>query len=56
MSDQDFRDMTYWKATRPDGTDFYTGEVDYAAALTSGVASAPRPCDRAWDGHGYHPT
>ena len=29
--------MTYWKATRTDGTDFRTGTVDYAAALTSGV-------------------
>ena len=37
MSDQDFRDMTYWKATRLNGTDFHTGTVDYAAALTSGV-------------------
>src|SRR5574343_2028158 len=26
----------YYKATRPDGTDFYTGTVNYAAALTSG--------------------
>jgi hypothetical protein len=29
-------DMTYWKATRLNGTDFYTGTVDYAAALASG--------------------
>ncbi len=27
---------TFWKATRPDGTDFYTGTIDYAAALASG--------------------
>ena len=26
----------YYKATRPDGTDFHTGTVDYAAALDSG--------------------
>jgi hypothetical protein len=26
-----------YKATRPDGTDFYTGTVDYGAALTSGA-------------------
>ena len=26
----------FFKATRHDGTDFYTGEVDYGAALTSG--------------------
>lgn len=29
-------DQTFWKATRPDGTDFYSGTIDYAAALTSG--------------------
>ncbi len=28
--------MTYYKATRPDGTDFYSGTIDYAAALASG--------------------
>ena len=22
-------DMTYWKATQPDGTDFHTGTVDW---------------------------
>ena len=27
---------TCFKATRPDGTDFYTGKIDYAAALASG--------------------
>lgn len=27
---------TYFKATRPDGTDFYSGTVDYAGALASG--------------------
>lgn len=27
---------TYYKATRPDGTDFYTGTVNYAGALASG--------------------
>ena len=26
----------FYKATRPDGTDFYSGLVDYAAALASG--------------------
>ena len=29
-------DETFWKATRPDGTDFYTGTIDYAAACESG--------------------
>jgi hypothetical protein len=28
--------ITYYKATRPDGTDFQTGTIDYAAALSSG--------------------
>jgi hypothetical protein len=27
--------MTFYKATRPNGTDFYTGDIDYAEALTS---------------------
>ena len=27
---------TYYKATKPDGTDFYTGTINYAAALESG--------------------
>ena len=27
---------TYYKATRPDGRDFYTGTIDYGAALLSG--------------------
>ena len=27
---------TYYKATRPDGTDFYSGDIDYGAALLSG--------------------
>ena len=48
MSDQDFRDMTYWKATRLNGTDFHTGTVDYAAALTSGVPATVAP-DSGWD-------
>jgi hypothetical protein len=34
---------TYYKATRPDGTDFKTGTIDYAAALASGeVIRHPR--------------
>ena len=48
MSDQDFMDMTYWKATRLNGTDFHTGTVDYAAALTSGVPATVAP-DSGWD-------
>ncbi len=34
---------SYFKATRPDGTDFYTGTVDYAAALASGVPVEASP-------------
>jgi len=29
--------VTYFKATRPNGTDFYSGTIDYAAALASGA-------------------
>lgn len=29
--------MTYFKATRPDGTDFYTGQIHYASALETGI-------------------
>ena len=28
--------MKYYKATRPNGTDFYTGSIDYAAACGTG--------------------
>jgi hypothetical protein len=36
--------MRYYKATRPDGTDFRTGRIDYAAALASGeVIRHPAP-------------
>ena len=28
--------LTYYKCVRPDGTDFHTGTIDYAAALASG--------------------
>ena len=37
----------YYKATRPNGTDFYSGTIDYAAALASGEpVTAPGPeCD-----------
>jgi hypothetical protein len=42
----------YYKATRPDGTDFRTGTVDYAAALASGEpVTHPAPHDR--DASGY---
>ena len=47
-------DVTYWKATRPDGTDFHTGTVDYAAALASGVpVTAPASDDCGFPGPGW---
>jgi hypothetical protein len=33
----------YWKAVRPDGTDFHTGTVDYAGALATGKPVARKP-------------
>ena len=39
---------TYYKATRPDGTDFRSGTVDYAAALASGEVIR-HPAKREWD-------
>ena len=39
---------TYYKATRLDGTDFYTGSVDYVAALTSGKRVRVRTPVRAY--------
>jgi hypothetical protein len=42
----------YYKATRPDGTDFHTGTVDYGAALASSEPiTHPAPHDR--DASGY---
>jgi hypothetical protein len=42
----------YYKATRPDGTDFRTGRIDYAAALASGEpVTHPDPHGR--DASGY---
>ena len=41
---------TFYKCTRPDGTDFFSGSVDYAAALTSGeliVHPDAKPGDRS---------
>jgi hypothetical protein len=39
--------VIYYKATKPDGTDFYTGTVDYAGALASGE---PLPLLTSTDG------
>ena len=46
--------MTYWKATRTDGTDFYTGKVDYAAALDSGQRLPPLPGKGPFPGPGWY--
>jgi hypothetical protein len=46
--------MTYYKATRPDGTDFHTGDIDYAEALASGdVVTHPLKSKRKNDAHYY---
>lgn len=39
--------MTYYKATRPDGTDFFSGKVDYGAALASGEIVSHPSSDQA---------
>ena len=44
---------TYYKATRPDGTDFRTGTVDYAAALRGGTVVEHSAFDRKGDASGY---
>jgi hypothetical protein len=46
--------MTYWKATRPDGTDFYTGTVDYAAALASGEPTPALSGGGEFPGSGWY--
>ena len=44
--------MTLYKATRPDGTDFKTGTIDYGAALETGdVVRHPSPAEDI--GHPY---
>ena len=44
----------YFKATRPDGTDFYTGRVDYAAALASGEPLPELSGDVKFPGPGWY--
>ena len=46
--------MTWWKATRPDGTDFYTGTVDYAAALASGEPTPELSGEGEFPGEGWY--
>ena len=43
-----------YKSTRPDGTDFYTGSVDYAAALASGEPLPELSCGVAFPGPGWY--
>ena len=45
--------MTFYKATRPDGTDFYTGTIDYAAAVGRELAIAHTGFDRTQGASGY---
>lgn len=50
----------FWKATGPDGMDFYTGSIDYAAALHSGeplpeLSGGEFP-GGGWYHVGVHPT
>ena len=44
----------FFKATRHDGTDFYTGRVDYAAALASGEPLPELSGDVAFPGPGWY--
>ena len=44
----------YYKATRPDGRDFYTGTVDYAAALASGEPLPELRGGAAFPGGGWY--
>ena len=44
----------FYKATRPDGTDFYTGLVDYAAALASGEPLPELPGGGEFPGEGWY--
>ena len=44
----------FYKATRSDGTDFYTGLVNYAAALTSGEPLPELSGDGEFPGRGWY--
>lgn len=46
--------MTWWKATQPDGTDFYTGTVDYAGALASGEPTPALSGSGPFPGPGWY--
>ena len=44
---------TYYKATRPDGTDFHTGKIDYGAALLTGEPITHPSFDRKAGAESY---
>ena len=46
--------MTFYKAVRPDGTDFYTGTVNYAAALKSGKQTSALSGEGPFPGEGWY--
>jgi len=46
--------MTFYKAVRPDGTDFYTGAVDYAGALASGEPTPALSGEGEFPGEGWY--
>jgi len=46
--------VTFYKAVRPDGTDFYTGTVDYAGALASGKQTSVLSGSGPFPGEGWY--
>ena len=44
----------FWKATREDGRDFYTGEVNYAGALADSTTLPELPGAGAFPGSGWY--
>ena len=46
--------VTFYKSVRPDGTDFYTGTVDYAGALASGDPTPALPGEGEFPGEGWY--
>ena len=46
--------MTFYKAVRPDGTDFYSATVDYAAALASGEPTPALSGEGPFPGEGWY--
>ena len=46
--------VTFYKAVRPDGTDFYTGTVNYAGALKSGKQTPALSGEGPFPGEGWY--